>query len=154
MTPEELLEQERELRFDVFDHDTAWALGETLRRVARERELPVAIDITVGEQQLFHAALPGSAADNDGWIARKARVVRRFGHSSFHVGTSLRRDGVTIAERFLLDEAEYAPHGGAFPVIVRDVGVVGTVTVSGLPQEEDHRLVVDTLRAFLAGAAG
>ena len=44
---------------------------------------------------------------------------------------------------------EFAAHGGAFPVIVRDVGVVGTVTVSGLPQEEDHRLVVAVLRAFL-----
>jgi uncharacterized protein (UPF0303 family) len=79
--------------------------------------------------------------------------VRRFGHSSFYVGQSLRLDGVTIAERFLLDEAEYAPHGGAFPVIVRDVGVVGTVTVSGLPQEDDHRLVVGALRAFLAETA-
>ena len=36
-------------------------------------------------------------------------------------------------------------------LIVRNVGVVGTVTVSGLPQEEDHRLVVDVLREFLAG---
>jgi uncharacterized protein (UPF0303 family) len=28
--------------------------------------------------------------------------------------------------------------------------VVGTVTVSGLPQEDDHRLVVEALRAVLA----
>jgi uncharacterized protein (UPF0303 family) len=108
------------------------------------------VDIRRGDQQLFHCALAGTAADNDAWIERKNRVVRRFGHSSFYVGESLRRDGATIGERFLLDEREYAPHGGAFPVIVRDVGVVGTVTVSGLPQEDDHRLVVEALRAFLA----
>jgi uncharacterized protein (UPF0303 family) len=111
----------------------------------------VTVDIRRGDQQLFHCALAGTAADNDAWIERKTRVVRRFGHSSFYVGERLRRDGTTIAERFLLDEREYAPHGGAFPVIVRDVGMVGTVTVSGLPQEEDHRLVVSVLRAFLAG---
>ena len=89
----------------------------------------------------------GSAADNDAWIERKNRVVRRFGHSSFYMGVS--SEG-RFNEQFLLDEREYAAHGGAFPVIVRGVGVVGTVTVSGLPQEEDHRLVVSVLRDFLA----
>ena len=86
-------------------------------------------------------------ADNDAWIERKNRVVRRFGHSSFYMGVS--SEG-RFNEQFLLDEREYAAHGGAFPVIVRGVGVVGTVTVSGLPQEEDHRLVVSVLRDFLA----
>jgi uncharacterized protein (UPF0303 family) len=145
--------EEDELQFAAFTNDTAWALGCRLVRTARDRGLAVTVDIRRGDQQLFHCALPGTAADNDAWIERKNRVVRRFGHSSFHVGTSLRADGVTIAERFLLDERDYAPHGGAFPVIVRDVGAVGTVAVSGLPQEDDHRLVVEVLRAFLADAA-
>jgi uncharacterized protein (UPF0303 family) len=74
--------------------------------------------------------------------------VRRFGHSSFYVGRQL--EGTTMEEKFLLDGTRFAAHGGAFPVIVRDVGVVGTVTVSGLPQAEDHRLVVAVLRAFLS----
>ncbi|HYH89129.1 MAG TPA: heme-binding protein, partial [Solirubrobacteraceae bacterium] len=77
----------------------------------------------------------------------KNRVVRRFGHSSYYMNVS---EGGAFNANYLLDEAEFAAHGGAFPVIVRDVGVVGTVTVSGLPQEEDHRLVVSVLRAFLA----
>src|SRR3954463_988004 len=148
MTPEDLLAQERELQFDAFDHETAWALGEALRRVARERNLPVAIDITLGEQQVFHAALPGSSADNDAWIARKARVVRRFGHSSFYLGQA---HGEDFAAKFLLDPREFAAHGGCFPIMVRGVGIVGTVTVSGLPQEEDHRLVIEVLRSFLGG---
>jgi uncharacterized protein (UPF0303 family) len=147
-----LLAQEDELQLAAFTNDTAWELGRRLVETARERGLAVTVDIRRGDQQLFHCALAGTAADNDAWIERKNRVVRRFGHSSFYVGESLRRDGTTIAERFLLDEREYAPHGGAFPVIVRDVGMVGTVTVSGLPQEEDHRLVVEVLRAFVAGA--
>jgi uncharacterized protein (UPF0303 family) len=150
---EALLAEEDELQFTTFTNDTAWELGRRLVEAARGGGLAVTVDIRRGDQQLFHCALAGTAPDNDAWIERKNRVVRRFGHSSLYVGQSLRRDGTTIAERFLLDEREYAPHGGAFPVIVRDVGPIGTVTVSGLPEEEDHRLVVETLRAFLAETA-
>jgi uncharacterized protein (UPF0303 family) len=114
---------------------------------ARQRGLAVTIDVGRGEQRLFHSALKGTAADNDEWIERKNRVVRRFGHSSYYMG---REAGEEFAERHLLDGREFAAHGGAFPVRVRGVGVVGTVTVSGLPQEEDHRLVVSVLRDFLA----
>jgi uncharacterized protein (UPF0303 family) len=154
VTPEELLAQESELQFERFDNDTALALGEALVAAARDEGLAVTVDIRRGEQQLFHAALAGTAADNDAWIERKNRVVRRFGHSSFYVGTLL--EGTTMEEKFLLDGALFAAHGGAFPVNVRHVGMVGTVTVSGLPQAEDHRLVVSVLRRFLAlqGASG
>jgi uncharacterized protein (UPF0303 family) len=149
-SPQELLAQEDELQFRRFDHDAAWALGQALVAAAREGGLAVAVDIRHGEQQLFHAALAGTAADNDAWIERKNRVVRRFGHSSFYVGTMLGLEGSSIEEKFLLDRTLYAAHGGAFPVIVRHAGMVGTVTVSGLPQAEDHRLVVAVLRDYLA----
>ena len=145
-TPEELLAQEEELQFTSFTNDDAWALGNALVAAAREEDLAVTIDVGRGEQRLFHSALEGTAADNDEWIERKNRVVRRFGHSSYYMGVS---EGEGFAERFLLDEREFAAHGGAFPVRVRGAGVVGTVTVSGLPQEEDHRLVVAVLRDFL-----
>ncbi len=141
--------EEDELQFRAFTNDTAWALGNRLVATARERRLAVTIDIRRGDQQLFHCALPGTAADNDAWIERKNRVVRRFGHSSFYMGTTYRLEGTTIEEMHLLDPTRYAAHGGAFPLILRGTGVVGTVTVSGLPQEEDHALVVEVLRAFL-----
>jgi uncharacterized protein (UPF0303 family) len=145
----ELLREERELQFATFTNADAWRLGVALVEAARSRGAGVTIDVRRGDQQLFHAALDGTSADNDAWIERKVRVVRRFGHSSFYVGPSLRLTQTTIREKFLLDEAEYAPHGGAFPVIVRGVGPVGVVTVSGLPQEEDHRLVVEVLRRLV-----
>jgi len=148
-SPEELLAQEAELQFQRFDNDTALALGQVLVAAAREAGLAVTVDIRRGEQQLFHAALAGTAADNDAWIERKNRVVRRFGHSSFYVGLLLGLEGTSIEEKFLVDPTLYAAHGGAFPVMVRHVGLVGTVTVSGLPQAEDHRLVVAVLREFL-----
>jgi uncharacterized protein (UPF0303 family) len=147
----ELRAQEERLQFTRFDLETAWSLGSRLVEVARAEGLPVTVDVRHGDQLAFHAALPGTAADNDAWVERKVRVVRRFGHSSLLVGRELAAAGTTLGERFLLDEREFAAHGGAFPVLVRGVGPVGVVTVSGLPQEEDHRLVVTVLEAFLAG---
>jgi uncharacterized protein (UPF0303 family) len=147
----ELAAQERELQFTTFDNDDAWALGVALVEAARERQAGVAIDITRNGQQLFHAALPGTTPDNDVWIQRKTRVVHRFGHSSLYMGQRCREQGTTFEEKYGLDPQLYAAHGGAFPVIVRSVGPVGAVVVSGLPQVDDHRMVVAVLRAHLAG---
>ncbi|MEU6844757.1 heme-degrading domain-containing protein [Streptomyces sp. NPDC046716] len=144
-----LEEQERRLVLDGFDHDAAWRLGTLLVELARERRAPVAIDITRSGQQLFHAALPGSTPDNDAWIARKRRVVERYQVSSLLVGTRFRAKGTTFEDSSRLDPDTYAAHGGAFPLTVRGTGVVGTVVVSGLPQVEDHALVVEALSRFI-----
>ncbi|MFJ4617869.1 heme-degrading domain-containing protein [Streptomyces sp. NPDC088812] len=149
-TLEELQAQERRLVLKQFTHDDAWALGTLLVELARERQAPVAIDIHRAGQQLFHAALPGSAPDNDAWIARKRRVVERYGVSSYLVGSRFRAKGTTFEESSRLDPDTYAAHGGSFPINVEGVGVIGAVTVSGLPQLEDHRFVVEALEDFLS----
>jgi uncharacterized protein (UPF0303 family) len=150
----ELVAEEDELRFDSFTHDDAWALGCVLRDLARERGLPVAMDVSRGEQQLFHAALPGSSADNDAWIQRKIRVVRRCGNGSLAVGQLWRERGTSAEAALHLDPALYAAAGGSFPIGVRNAGPIGTVTVSGLPQLEDHRLAVEAVRRHLGSVAG
>jgi uncharacterized protein (UPF0303 family) len=146
---EELEAQERHLVFSRFTFEDAWALGSLLVDLARERQAPVAIDIHRAGQQLFHAALPGSTPDNDAWIARKRRVVERYGSASYLVGARFRAKGTTFEDSSRLDPDEYAAHGGSFPITVDGVGVVGSVTVSGLPQLEDHRMVVEALEEFL-----
>ncbi len=146
---EELLRQEQELQFTLFDNETALALGMALVQAARAKGKGVTIDITRNGQQLFHHAMAGTARDNGEWVKRKNNVVNRFGHSSYYVGTSLRLANQTMEEKYLLSSHEYAAHGGAFPLIIRGVGAVGTITVSGLPQREDHELLVTTVRAFL-----
>ncbi|MFJ9902702.1 heme-degrading domain-containing protein [Streptomyces sp. NPDC101152] len=146
---EELEAQERRLVFSRFTHEDAWALGSLLVELARERQAPVAIDIHRAGQQLFHAALPGSTPDNDAWITRKRRVVERYGSASYLVGARFRAKGTTFEDSSRLDPDEYAAHGGSFPITVEGVGVIGSVTVSGLPQLQDHRMVVEALEEFL-----
>ena len=149
-TLESIAAEEAELRFRRFTNDDAWALGTALVDEARRRSLGVAIDITRGGQQLFHAALEGTTPDNDEWIRRKVNTVMRFGCSSLYLSVRCRQEGKTIAELRQVDLAEYAAAGGGFPMHVTGVGIVGVVAISGLPQVEDHQLVVDVLRTFLA----
>ncbi|MGA6221846.1 heme-degrading domain-containing protein [Streptomyces umbrinus] len=146
----ELEEQERRLTLPHFTYDDAWALGTLLVELARERNAPVAIDIRRAGQQLFHAALPGSTADNDAWIDRKRRVVDRYAASSLLIGTRFRAKNTTFEDSSRLDPDVYAAHGGAFPITVEGAGVIGTVVVSGLPQLEDHAMVVEALERFAA----
>ena len=146
----QLLAEEQELQFTRFNETTAWQIGSQMVERGVKAGLPITIDITRGDHQLFHASLSGTSADNDEWVKRKVRLVYRFGHSSFYMGQLLKSKGKRLEEAYLLPERDYAPHGGCFPVIVKDTGMVGTITVSGLPQEEDHKLVVQAIRNYLA----
>ena len=155
----QLADQEERLQFTQFDNETALALGAQLLAAARDRGLAVTISVRRNGQRLFHAALPGTSADNDAWIERKSRVVDRYGHSSFLVGSQFRAKGGTFEKDSRLDPDLYAAHGGVFPVLVRGVGPVGTVGVSGLPQADAAvdegaqtcaAFVVEQLELFLA----
>jgi uncharacterized protein (UPF0303 family) len=145
----ELHQQEQRLQFTRFTHADAWDLGRSLVEMAIERDHGVTIDITKGDQQLFHAALSGTTPDNDDWVARKTRTVRRFGHSSFLIGRKYAEANTDLNTATGLPLALYSDHGGCFPILVRDVGPVGTVTVSGLAQHVDHALVVEALELAL-----
>lgn len=147
---EELLRQEDELQFTHFTNDDAYALGQLIMELARQENLAITIDIIRHGQQLFHAARPGTSSDQDEWIRRKVRTVNRFGHSSYYMGIYYKEKNTTMQEKALLDPAEFAAHGGCFPIIVRNVGMVGTLTISGLAQAEDHNLAVRSIRQFLA----
>ena len=144
-----LLQEEADLQFPHFNEDTAWEIGSWLVEHAKTHNLPITVDIMRGQQQVFHASRPGASAHNDEWVKRKVKLVYRFGHSSFYIGQSLKSKGKTIEESYLISESEYAPHGGCFPILIHGTGMVGTITVSGLPQEEDHRLVVLAIRTYL-----
>src|ERR1700722_6678481 len=146
---EMIAKQERELVFPEFDEEMAWKLGSRLRELALARRFPVAIEIKRFGQPLFYSALGGRTPDNAEWVRRKGNNVMRFHRSSYAIGLELKRTNSTLAEKFELPSADYASHGGSFPLKVAGGGVIGSVTVSGLPQRADHELVVEALCGLL-----
>jgi uncharacterized protein (UPF0303 family) len=145
-----LEEQERRLVFDAFDPADAWRLGRSVADDALERGLGVLLDIRRPHAQLFRAALPGTAPDQEVWAARKAAVVLRMEASSALVEARLA--GVDVAAIGWLDHG-YALTGGSFPIRVRGAGVVAAFTASGLSSEDDHALVVEGIERYLAQRA-
>ncbi len=144
-----LQEEADRLIFPHFTEDTALELGIALVELAWAEALPVVVDIRTPDRTLFHAALPGSAPDNDRWAQRKSATALLMHKSSLQVGTDLRASGETLQGRGL-SPVDYADHGGAVPVRVAGVGVVAAATVSGLPEREDHALVVKAMQRVLA----
>ena len=136
-----------QLKFPRFAEAEALALG--LKLVEMAGIAPVVINIRSADRVYFHAALPGSAPLNDLWARRKSNTALLFQLPSFLVGQRHKAHGGSLAGNGLAD-ADYADHGGAVPVQVLGIGVVACITVSGLPQAEDHALVVAAMRAFLA----
>ena len=141
--------QEHTLVFPHFDADTAWQLGAYLHEVAKARGLALAIDIRTFGQPLFFCTLDGATPDNVDWARRKGNTVAHFRRSSYAVGLKLQQSNATLADKHGLSVSDYAAHGGAFPLTVKGAGVIGSVTVSGLPQRADHELVVEALCAQL-----
>jgi uncharacterized protein (UPF0303 family) len=141
--------QERELQLPRLDAQTAWELGSRLRSMAADRGLAVVIDVRRFGQPLFYAAMERTTPDNVEWVRRKINVVARFHVSSYTVGLKEKLKKETLHESQGLPVADYATHGGSFPLAVAGAGVVGSVTVSGLPQRADHELAVEALCAML-----
>lgn len=142
--------QEQRLRFSRFDEAAAWEIGSQLRTLAEARKLPIVIDIRLTGRQLFYSALSGSTPDNPEWVRRKSNVVLRYLKSSYRVGRELAAKSDTLDQQRGVSPMDFAPHGGSFPIHVEGAGIIGAITVSGLPQREDHNLVVEVLAAFLA----
>jgi uncharacterized protein (UPF0303 family) len=143
----QITRQETELRFPTFDYDTAWRLGLSLRELAISRKQSIVVDIRrFGQpyQPLFYTAL-GGTPDNARWVLRKSNVVARFHRPSYAIGLTLEQTNRIFAERYSLPDADYAPHGGSFPIHIAGTGIIGAITVSGLTQREDHDLVVEAL---------
>lgn len=144
-----LKRQEEALRFDAFSDEDAWALGSLMRKRAVEKDLPLVIDIRVAGRPLFYTALPRTTPDNPEWARRKTNVVMRYHKCSYRVGRELAASGAELNEERGVAPIDMAPHGGCFPIHLKGTGVVGTVTVSGIPQREDHGFVFECLCEFL-----
>jgi uncharacterized protein (UPF0303 family) len=147
-----LAEQERRLVLPRLDADLAWQLGQQLRGLALGRGEALTIEIRIARETVFFHAMHGVTPANADWARRKRNTVDLLGESSYRVGRSLQHEGTTLEAKMGLPSRDYASAGGSFPLRVAHAGCIGTLTVSGLPQREDHALVVAVL-APLCGVA-
>jgi uncharacterized protein (UPF0303 family) len=146
----QLLSEERILTLPSLGITEALEIGEIAKSLSLARNLPIAIEVRIGDWVVYHTSLPGSKPENDWWIARKARVVALKQHSTMYERVSAEERGVDWhKENNLLDET-HAIHGGGLPLITKNEGFVGVLLISGLPQVEDHLLGVEVLTEFLA----
>ena len=142
-----IVEQERVLEFPAFDADAAWALGGRMRALAAGTGRPVAMGIWVAGALLFYGATPGTTLDHEFWLQRKRATAERFGRSTYRMGLEL--DGSTLEEKQGLPLREFCVHGGGFPLRLRGTGCVGAAVLSGLPQRQDHAMVVEAMAGLL-----
>ncbi|WP_328766123.1 heme-degrading domain-containing protein [Devosia aurantiaca] len=149
-TLEELLAQEATIALKSFDYATAWQIGAAIQKRAAEEKLPIGIEVTHGATPVFLALMPGSTPDNLDWVRRKREVALRFHHSSLYMRLLCETQGVDFHARYRLPHEDFAASGGGVPIFIENVGVVGAASVSGLPNVEDHRLVIEALKPLVA----
>ena len=140
-----IAEQEKRLVFSAFDEATAFSIGSAIRERALKEGLGIVVDIRTFDRPLFYAAMPGSTGSNPDWARRKINVVKRFLTSTYRMVLEQQRPDRTFKVGEGLDPANYVLAGGGFPVTVQGAGVIGVIAVSGLPEREDHGVIVDVL---------
>ena len=144
-----ILAQEQALVFPTFSEATAWDIGAKIREIATSRGQGVFIDIRLWDRVLFTHAMAGTSSDNEDWVRRKVNVVKRFQCASYRKGLELKRDGKVLDAAVGCNPIDYAAHGGGFPVRMVGGPIIGCITVSNLPQREDHKLAVEAIAAVL-----
>jgi len=145
----QIIRQEQALIFPSFDENAAFALGASIRDIAVREKLGIAIEISLWDRQLFYATTAGSTVDNQEWLRRKFNVVRRFHASTYRLVLEQNREDRMFAPHKALNVEDYALAGGGFPIRVAGAGVIGAAIVSGLPQREDHNLVIRAVAKHL-----
>ena len=140
--------QEQRLRFTSFNENTAWDLGSRLRALAIGRGAALTIEVRLARETAFFCAMAGTAPANADWARRKRNTTELLSRSSYGVGRSLALEGSSLEAKMGLPTRDYASHGGSVPLVASSGLCIGAVTVSGLPQREDHALVVEALAAL------
>lgn len=147
----ELLKLEEELQFEKFSSEDALKLGLIFIDIAKQlNQGGIGIKIERNRHVLFTHLMDGTMVENAYWYDRKKNVVDRYNHSSLYVEEMYKNMGTTFEQSSLLDPSEFQAVGGSFPLIIKNVGVVGSITVCGLTGELDHQICVDGIKSFLS----
>lgn len=146
---ENCLKEEEILTFDYFTSTDAFNLGNSITKKAMSNNLPIVIDIFAYGKQLFHFSTDATSQDNDRWVIRKRNTVLHFHHSSKYVNLKVKNDQSLLQSKYSLNRDDFVAIAGGFPIRIKNAGVVGAISVSGLKPDEDHQLVLDTLEEYL-----
>jgi Uncharacterized conserved protein len=148
-TYEQLLAQEAELVLPACSSETAYHIGMRIVNRAKSEGKTIAVSITIARQNIFHYAFDNLGPDADNWIRRKSNVVYEYHRSSLLIGTKLVNENSSLTAHGR-NPADFMVNGGSFPIRVQGAGVIGAITVTGLPHLEDHEYVITALREHLA----
>lgn len=141
--------QEQELIFSHFNHQDAFVIGNYIAKKSIQKKYPIAVVIEINHQVIFQYLNDGASLNNLEWIHKKRNVVTRFEKSSAYMTYKLEKEDMTFEQKYG-DSSQYAITPGAFPIRVHNVGVIGTIAVSGLSSQDDHGLIIEACEYLLS----
>ena len=142
--------QETTYEFDHMDEDLAMQMGIYVIRRAREMGKSVATRITLNRRTLFSYSMAGTKPESDNWIRRKENITYATNGSSYYWECWCELGQHPLEWRGM-SYADYAPAGGCMPLCIKGVGMVGTLTISGMASHEDHALAFETIGKAATG---
>jgi uncharacterized protein (UPF0303 family) len=142
-------ELQDQLIFEEFNSDTAWDIGNILYERAKREKKIIVISIVLNGHKLFYYSFAGTNPSNDQWIIRKENTVNYFFKSSYEVVLLMQIKKDNLSNRYGLSPERYTASGGSVPIIIKNTGIVGTITISGMTQEEDHYFITDSIEFYL-----
>jgi uncharacterized protein (UPF0303 family) len=134
------------IELEKFSNSMAFEMGTAIINLAKSRNQHIAVEICRLNQTVFLYVDDSLPVDKHNWLRRKANVAKQFEESSLSVKNDLKNGNMTLEKTFALDEKDFLAKGGAIPIFVKDVGMVAIVTVSGLHDEEDHKIIIEALK--------
>ncbi len=146
-------EQRKTFIVSSFTNAEAFDLGYYIYQKAVREGKPFAVSVTRNRQRLFYAAAEGPTTENDNWIMRKENTAYFFQKSSYEIALYMKIRQANIFDRCGLDRSQYVQAGGAVPIYGKGFGMIGTATVSGMSQEEDHAFVSEAVAEWIESRA-
>jgi uncharacterized protein (UPF0303 family) len=136
----------KKIELDSFDNRMAFDMASKVIDLAKSRKQHIAIEIIRLNHTIFLYVDDSLPMDKHNWLRRKANVAKQFEESSLSVKNDLKEGNMTLKETFALDKKDFLAKGGAIPIFVKGAGMVAIITVSGLHDEEDHKIIIDALK--------
>ncbi len=136
----------KKIELDHFNNRIGLEIGLAIVNFAKELNQNIAVKVERLNHPIFLYVDDNLPSDKHNWLRRKANVVKNFEESSLSVKNELEKGNMTLDRTFALTSNDYLAKGGSIPIFVKNAGMVAIVSVSGLHDEEDHKIIIDSLK--------